>query len=1237
MLNKNKNGFLSTWRKKKQYSPIVFVNNPVKDTEHDVIGFDAQVKTLQNAIDNGATMIGVIADYGTGKSSMTELLCNRFRRRLHPRPIKVNMWDSLTQESITGDTIGVSNLTRSFLFQLANGKNAVFSSYINKLLSKNYGNISFASSNPWRFCLFAIISGLLFGLHMMSTVSGTGVMQYLPEYMQKIIPFIKALSPWFLVAAIASLLLGLMNLSIVFSHWKMPTRREIEVNDVFDTYRVIARKITPACKRKKRLVFIDDLDRVNDKSIIIAFLKELYRFQDSITKNKKQIVFIVSVKPESELKDNFEEPKPLTNNQTDSGDNGEKTNQQVSENQNIKETSLIYPKVFDTTLFLKPIHFDDYDSILLRLIKSAPKKKKALEQLIGKDIEKSLPYSFRWIKNGTNLTLRDLKDRLNHAVAIMVSLKNKSYENNSAANFEACTAVAYLESQYPNEYYRLIKNEESFAKFIQASYTIVNDATIEEDTSELVEKFSSCFGNGEYTEEFIKSLCGMVMEKIFKDDFRMYFYTYPKDSHIKTTEEREICNCLLFPKQYSIPADLDEYVKLAYVTGENETIAKTLIPLDVFPPIVIENGTLLNQAVEISIDKAFAAFAKRVIDVKTPQKDLSEYWAKIASIRGKNYKDFINRCIKKIAEIDDPETIIQKRLDIIKGFGNSILLFKDLFDGIEGMPQITKAEIDAIGDPDIYIPLISLDAIEEDQHKYLSTAINFSQTVFHEGVWDKAVCAMKALIKIIAATEIGHDILRFLKINRYLDEEMFSVVCSANISHKEIAEYINMFDPDELSQGYLKLLDRLGFNSFIDENIVIYMLEHAMFFTPILYYINNNNLHQMDKFLGYGIKAIEACKKINETNPEIVVIFRKHCLMVKAMRLYDLFYDEFPLITVDEYKMFQHTSNAIYHINTEVIDEKNISALLDIIYSRKYSPEDLVYLFEYLFKADVNINCIDDTSTIKSIIDSFEFDRFSTNRLTNEQRSRIYATFSDQYNISDSEDAISFTKCFGCFIPEVEEIISSDKSACKEYCELIAEMNELSEIALVWLESNYFTVAASEKICKILFEKEWYADYIVATMLREKHMIMDDRIDFVSYFDAYANVAEAFEIMSGHWDFLEKLQQQADFSKLSEEQIIPMFNVPQYTRFLTHILSDNTTPELKKQYIRDFYKFKEEKDSIAFQQLICKPENIKLVDSLELKESISRRLWESKPSHKGQFTKAWNKEWSRKLSQPHPV
>lgn len=36
MLNKKKGEIFGTWRKKEQYSPIVFVNSPVKDTEHDV-------------------------------------------------------------------------------------------------------------------------------------------------------------------------------------------------------------------------------------------------------------------------------------------------------------------------------------------------------------------------------------------------------------------------------------------------------------------------------------------------------------------------------------------------------------------------------------------------------------------------------------------------------------------------------------------------------------------------------------------------------------------------------------------------------------------------------------------------------------------------------------------------------------------------------------------------------------------------------------------------------------------------------------------------------------------------------------------------------------------------------------------------------------------------------------------------------------------------------------------------
>ena len=76
---------------------------------------------------------------------------------------------------------------------------------------------------------------------------------------------------------------------------------------------------------------------------------------------------------------------------------------------------------------------------------------------------------------------------------------------------------------------------------------------------------------------------------------------------------------------------------------------------------------------------------------------------------------------------------------------------------------------------------------------------------------------------------------------------------------------------------------------------------------------------------------------------------------------------------------------------------------------------------------------------------------------------------------------------------------------------------------------------------------------------------------------------------------------------------------------------------MKKQYLNEFGQFKSEADSIAFQQLICKPENIKLVDSIDLKNSIYQRLWESHRYHKGLFTRYWNKEWANKLIQEQPV
>ena len=82
-----------------EYAPIVFINKPAENYSQDVVGFKSQVEMIHQAIDNGANMIGVIADYGTGKSTISEILVSDVLNNEHQySTIRINMWDSISKK-----------------------------------------------------------------------------------------------------------------------------------------------------------------------------------------------------------------------------------------------------------------------------------------------------------------------------------------------------------------------------------------------------------------------------------------------------------------------------------------------------------------------------------------------------------------------------------------------------------------------------------------------------------------------------------------------------------------------------------------------------------------------------------------------------------------------------------------------------------------------------------------------------------------------------------------------------------------------------------------------------------------------------------------------------------------------------------------------------------------------------------------------------------------------------------
>lgn len=1179
--------------------PIVFVNNPIEGESSDVIGFKSQIELLKQAINENASMIGIIADYGSGKSSLTSLLDKSTTSDFEPS-IKINMWDSLVEEKGNDSKGDISYLTKSFLFQLANGHSKGLANYVNKALSKNFGNISFSVSN-WKNVKKRISIALtLVVMYLLSKMSNTGLSTICPCISQ-IAPIIRIISPIFLVTSIYWFFKSFENINIAFSHWNMQPKSHLEINDVLDVYRVIADNILQedGTNNKKRLVFIEDLDRINDEQDVLKFLKELYRFQEVISDKKERIVFIVSLMPEQKLIGKVDDEDAL------------------------------YPKIFDLTVQLKPIHFDDYDTMLLELIKSEPEKRERLEHLIGEEIDSKVPISFKWIKYGTNLTLRDIKDRLNKAINIMVTLKNKSYQGNSSANFMACSAVSFLECAYPQCYYSLVKNEEGFAEFMRKSYQFVNSNasnSLELLKSEFRKSIKN-FPSNALDVDFIALFCGMVIDKIFNDDFRMYFYSYPKGSHIKTTEERMLCNCLIYPNQYEIPKDLNDYVERAYSEGENKTVGDVLKTLNEFPEIVIKDFTLFNHSAKISLDKTFAVFKKEVI---LSSEEL-ECWKDVIKLDVKFRDAFIKKCILEISSLS-VEKIAKTRVNIIEELNDDILKFKDLFVGNPKTPFITESEINLIQNFEQKIKLIDIEKIEVRHKDYIFNVINSTPTANNNAINEKVEKIIDKLIEVSATDDIGRYLLEYLKLNNIANDKYFELVCTSDTDINDIVQYLNMFEGKNLSHKYMELIDNLKIYNQIKPSIIVRLLDNSFYRTPIAYCCFSGEMNLLKPYLKNSEEIISACKDFLSDDESIIFTVRSYCIFtVKDMNYMKLFLDDFPFVTDEEYKKFDNTHQAIKSIDTNNIESLDVEQAVSILQSRTYEPKELVSLFNYLFNYEINENCIQDAGFICSIIDEMNFVNLNIRACNEKQRASIYNSFKDTYVIDSADTAINFTKHIGCFISEVEQIIAEASKYESAYCDLIKELDELSEISLKWAEKNYITIALSEKLSNKLYEVKDYQNYIITTILRDGRMIMDENIPFSDYEEVYIKIDKVFDVMSDHWDFLRKLADEGNLENLPEEKLIPIFKVEQVKRFTEFILLGENI-ELKKKYIREFYKFKDKVDSIAFQKAICRPENIKLVDSEELKKAIDIKLWDDDRTHKGIFTKKWKKMWK----ETHP-
>ena len=1209
--------------------PIVFVNNPINNKDNDVVGFDSQVDTIESAIVNGATMIGVVADYGAGKSSVTEMLSNKITKRdkprkKYPKPIVVNMWDCLQNKSNDSISSEISDLTKSFLFQLANGKSRKLASYINKRLSSNYGLLSLGVNSRWAWVCF-IIALVSFGVSQLSKITPKNIPDF-PNWMADLFKVIYNLSPMFIGVTIFFSVIGIYNASIAFSHWKTQRNNNNEVNDIFDSYAYIIKKLKPR-KKKKQIIIIEDLDRINDKSVIIGFLKELYRFQSSLGKDRNKMVFIVSIKPEANL--NNKQPNPF-----DFDDNK------------------IYSKIFDLTIHLKPIHYDDYDSVLIELLKSNPEAKSQLEELIDcPKITNSLPSSFYWIKKGTNLTIRDLKERLNASIAIMVSLKNKQYKVKTAANFNACAAVTFLENAYPKEYYQLIKNEETIAGIIKETYNIKNYSKESERFSEINNTVKTVIesieelrleegGYSNSTKLFISDLSELLDSGVFDDDFRMYFYSYPKNSHIKTSDEKYICNLLQLPYSTIDDEKLSECANNVFYEhslDSGQVVINTLMGLEKYPEVILHNPLLLEMATFVNINMVANTFLEALNKNNDKRETCIKYIRSFRLIQNNRTelavlvtKGLLNSFIHRGME-SEFENI---RLYFVEALDIEIVLVKDLFfDTI----LISEDEIVKLN-PIIAIGLIDESNLGSKNYTYISKLL-ISVALYEKSkeYFEKAKSVFEEYIDNIFDSDSVpvEPIFAFLQINNCLIPSFFTLVANAAntiIPTVDIALYLNNLSVHILS-GFSECyedIDNIGFSDDIDFSIVELLISNGFYYTPLYYCTNNKCLDSIPFDLGNTDRIINDIQDLfsEDDNNEVYYSIRLHIVKLSLYDNYRILFNDI-LITKEEFLSIENVFDAISLINLNLISDSNTNLLIDIINSRIYSNDEIIYLFHYLFDEEKNEQYINDVSIIEEIIYGFDYSLINISILTLEERDEIIDLIKDSLALNNSSNALELMSTSNCLVASLEKVVQDDKTQDEEYVNLLNRLHQFTDATIEWIEKTYVNYPLCPEIYAKLKEKGSQLEYIVGASLYNHCLVIDESVPIDDYFTAYDDYESMFDLMKDNAWFLEKLRDTEKYDGLDWDKLKPLLKVDQTTALFTYVF-DHCSKEQKMEYLWGYEKFKTEEDSKNFQKLICSDTNIDLIKDEELKEKIRVSLWESNPYHKMVFTKAWNRKFAVK-------
>ena len=1209
----------------KKVSSGVINSEPIKRLSDDFIGFSAQSKLIKASFKAGAHIIGLIADYGSGKSSLAELvsLDNDYVT------IKINLWDSLVENStyLNGERNidcdkSTENIVKSFLYQLAANRSVRLAKSINKRISGKYNIVSINFSSKYSYFGFLVSMTLYILYLLLSSTVSTQV-------------------SWHILILLSAIVIALITLSlatIAYSH-KTTNGRVSTINDTLDIYHDIAKAYKTPFYQKEYLIVIEDLDRVNDFRIVKEFLKEIYRFCNVVSPvYSKQFRYLIAVKNEVALVGN-------------------------------NEDSYIYPKLFDYTIQLNTIHNIEFSSIL----KSIYEEQYAVfSEIFGTTtFDDNVLKQMSNIIKGQNLDIRQIKERINVATALYftlhernISIMNESYSNyptvdvvnrNIHIDYQKCTTVAYLQTNYRACLYYLLKNENSLNLLILNCIDILikKNSTVETEiqkeclksitailsvTSKLSET-KKIFDN-EAIMPFANDFSAFVLSGHISDDYRMYFYTYPKNSNPYTVIENAVYTAIIndkYPKDriYNVKKQktqqTDEYfnqlITHAKMQNEGRSISDAIRKLTsngmTIPTIGVKTNQLLNTILEIDNNLVLKKIDSLLSWIDGDEEKDTQELKTILLLVDTNiltleelFEKYVVFLYKKF-EVKKPDSIVKTRQSLLSLMNELNLDFKLLAFlynknneyniNKRSYPAITGIELSTFGNNWQFLDFIEIDNIRVEN--YVKIAEKVLLVLRNKEYLQKTNKSPNILEKIanihnFAITNFEKDtvapiIVDFMNeshiiTERYLDYVIgyYSKQLIITKSFAELLEQKHVVK--ELNNQHLQIIDNVLIKHHLNFNLIKKLKDAKKY----LNVFGNHKYHRNDDFYFDSMTMEEFFKALvfYSSKLELEEIYSLRLqytrIFINEIKPKDPFYfGSFRLISREELDIFTNIDLMISEINPLNVEENNVPYIVGNFNKRIFNKFSVIAFYQFLLEL---YNSGQKGNNVANLIfEQVKLKHKDVRKLEQEDIDVIHLPLRTFYKLNDMDYIEKFINLFDCLPTKTENEIVAN--SIEQYVNLINKYSFCSHNTIDIIVKRNIKSGLTPLITGRLVQHGY------RKLARENNIIysgMNFETDFVNEDIELLNESEqlASEILKSE-KFRKYILDNGNISKISKNRFSMLFAYPTNRKLIRYIFSELKDEQMIIMYLRTI---KHKQINIPLRDfLIDLPINTKLLISID--------------------------------------